>query len=85
MQNPSYYLQLNRVNAIEPLARPRLRPYGLAFGEAGVCDSDSVLHPLVEKLYPFESLDGSAFQGELPVDEEGMVLGSPGLFQQVQV
>lgn len=40
---------------------------------------------LVERLYFFERLYGSAFQGELPVDEEGKVLGSPGWFQRVQV
>lgn len=38
---------------------------------------------LDEKLYLFESLDGSGFKAELPVDEEGVVLDYPGLFRRV--
>jgi hypothetical protein len=38
---------------------------------------------LAERLYRFESLDGSGFEAELPVDEEGVVLDYPGLFRRV--
>jgi uncharacterized protein len=39
---------------------------------------------LAERLYLFESLDGSGFKAELPVDEHGIVLDYPGLFRRVQ-
>jgi len=35
-------------------------------------------------LYLFESLDGSGFKAELPVDEEGIVLDYPALFRRVK-
>jgi hypothetical protein len=38
---------------------------------------------LSERLYLFESLDGSGFKAELPVDEDGFVLDYPQLFQRV--
>ena len=38
---------------------------------------------LAERLYLFESLDGSGFSAELPVDEDGIVLDYPGLFRRV--
>jgi hypothetical protein len=38
---------------------------------------------LAERLYLFESLDGSGFQAELPVDEDGIVLDYPSLFRRV--
>lgn len=38
---------------------------------------------LADRLYLFESLDGSGFRAELPVDEEGIVLDYPGLFRRV--
>jgi hypothetical protein len=38
---------------------------------------------LAERLYLFESLDGSGFKVELAVDEEGIVLDYPQLFQRV--
>ncbi len=40
---------------------------------------------LADRLYLFESLDGSGFAAELPVDEDGIVLDYPGLFRRVQV
>ncbi|MEC4717629.1 putative glycolipid-binding domain-containing protein [Noviherbaspirillum sp. CPCC 100848] len=40
---------------------------------------------LSESMYLFESLDGSSFQAELPVDEDSIVLDYPGLFQRVKV
>jgi len=39
---------------------------------------------LADRLYLFESLDGSGFQVELPVDEDGIVLDYPDLFQRVK-
>jgi hypothetical protein len=39
---------------------------------------------LADRLYLFESLDGSGFKSELPVDECGIVLDYPGLFQRVR-
>jgi hypothetical protein len=39
---------------------------------------------LADRLYLFESLDGSGFQAELPVDEAGIVMDYPGLFQRVK-
>ena len=38
---------------------------------------------LGERLYLFESLDGSRFQAELPLDEGGLVLDYPDLFRRV--
>ncbi|HKS16403.1 MAG TPA: putative glycolipid-binding domain-containing protein [Planctomycetota bacterium] len=38
---------------------------------------------LGDRLYLFESLDGSGFSAELPVDEEGIVLDYPNLFRRV--
>jgi hypothetical protein len=39
---------------------------------------------LADRLYLFESLDGSGFRAELPVDEEGIVLDYPDLFRRVK-
>lgn len=38
---------------------------------------------LADRLYRFESLDGSGFQVDLPVDEDGVVLDYPGLFKRI--
>lgn len=38
---------------------------------------------LADRLYLFESLDGSGFSAELPVDKDGIVLDYPGLFRRV--
>jgi hypothetical protein len=37
-----------------------------------------------DRLYLFENLDGSNFQAELPVDEDGIVEDYPGLFRRVK-
>jgi hypothetical protein len=37
-----------------------------------------------DRLYLFESLDGSGFKVELPVDEDGIVLDYPELFRRVK-
>jgi hypothetical protein len=39
---------------------------------------------VADRLYLFENLDGSGFQAELPVDEDGIVLDYPDLFQRVR-
>lgn len=39
---------------------------------------------IAERLYLFESLDGSGFKAELPVDEDGIVLDYPHLFRRVK-
>ena len=38
---------------------------------------------LADRLYLFENLDGSGFQAELPVDDEGVVIDYPDLFRRV--
>ncbi|HEY0097879.1 MAG TPA: putative glycolipid-binding domain-containing protein [Pyrinomonadaceae bacterium] len=38
---------------------------------------------LADRLYLFESLDGSGFSVELPVDEDGIVLDYPGMFRRL--
>lgn len=40
---------------------------------------------LADRRYLFESLDGSGFKAELPVDEDGIVLDYPGLFQRLKI
>ncbi len=37
-----------------------------------------------DRLYLFENLDGSGFSAELPVDEDGIVVDYPDLFQRVR-
>jgi uncharacterized protein len=39
---------------------------------------------LAERLYLFESLDGSGFRAELPVDEDDIVIDYPDLFHRVK-
>jgi hypothetical protein len=36
-----------------------------------------------ERVYLFEGLDGSGFEAELTMDEDGVVLDYPGLFERV--
>lgn len=38
---------------------------------------------LADRLYLFESLDGTGFKAELPVDHDGIVIDYPGLFERV--
>jgi hypothetical protein len=40
---------------------------------------------LADRLYLFETLDGSGFRAELAVDEDGIVLEYPDLFRRVEV
>jgi hypothetical protein len=37
-----------------------------------------------ERLYLFESLDGSGFKAQLPVDEDGVVIDYPDLFRRIK-
>jgi uncharacterized protein len=39
---------------------------------------------LADRRYLYESLDGSGFRAELPVDEEGVVLDYQGIFRRVR-
>jgi len=39
---------------------------------------------VAERRYRFESLDGSGFRAELPVDADGLVEDYPGLFRRVR-
>ena len=39
---------------------------------------------LADRLYLFESLDGSGFRAELSLDEDGLVLDYPDLFRRVE-
>lgn len=58
---------------------------------AWVFAPDLTVHPqpqaytrMADRLYLFESLDGSGFRAELAVDEDGIVLDYPDLFRRVQ-
>jgi hypothetical protein len=73
----------------------RREPMGVGerrvFRMAWVCGLEMTVRPqaqaytrLAERLYLFESLDGSGFRAELSVDEEGIVLDYPGLFRRVR-
>jgi uncharacterized protein len=61
------------------------------FRMAWVFAPELTVHPqpqaytrLAERLYLFENLDGSGFQAELPVDEDGIVLDYPDFFLRVK-
>lgn len=71
----------------EPMAIGERRQFRMAW----VFAPDLTVHPqsqaytrLADKRYLFESLDGSGFKAELPVDEDGIVMDYPGLFRRVQ-
>jgi uncharacterized protein len=60
------------------------------FRMAWIFAPDLTVHPqpqaytrLADRLYRFESLDGSGFKAELPVDDEGIVLDYPHLFRRL--
>lgn len=72
----------------EPLAVGARR----AFRMAWVAAPELTCHPqpqaytrLADQRYRYESLDGSGFSAELPVDADGLVLDYPGLFRRVPV
>jgi hypothetical protein len=71
----------------EPMAVGERRQFHMAW----IFAPDLTVHPqpqaytrLAERLYLFENLDGSGFSAELPVDEDGIVLDYPNLFQRVK-
>jgi hypothetical protein len=71
----------------EPMALGERREFLVAW----ICAPDLTVHAqaqaytrLAERLYSFENLDGSGFQAELPVDEDGIVVDYPGLFLRVR-
>ncbi len=70
----------------EPMALGERRQFLMAW----VFAPDLTVHPqpqaytrLADRLYLFENLDGSGFQAELAVDEDGIVLDYPDLFRRV--
>lgn len=70
----------------EPLAIGERRKFRMAWVHA----PDLTVQPqaqaytrLAERLYLFESLDGSGFRAEISVDEHGLVRDYPGLFRRV--
>ena len=73
-----------------------IRRNGMSIGErrefqmAWVFAPDLTVRPqrqaytrLAERLYLFENLDGSGFKADLPVDDDGVVLDYPELFERV--
>lgn len=71
----------------EPMAVGERRQFRMAWISA----PDLTVHPqlqayarLSDRLYLFESLDGSGFRAELAVDEDGIVLDYPDLFRRVR-
>ncbi len=70
----------------EPMAVGERREFRMAW----IVAPDLTIHSqpqaytrLADRLYLFENLDGSGFSAELPVDEDGIVLDYPELFQRV--
>jgi len=70
----------------EPMAVGERREFLMAW----IFAPDLTVHPQpqaytrrAERLYLFESLDGSGFRAELSVDEEGLVVDYPDLFRRV--
>lgn len=70
----------------EPLATGERR----AFRMAWIFGPDLTFHAqaqaytrLSDRLYLFETLDGSGFRAQLPVDDDGIVLDYPDLFRRV--
>jgi hypothetical protein len=71
----------------EPMAVGDRRQFHVAW----IFAPELTVHPqpqaytrLADRLYLFESLDGSGFSAELPVDEEGIVVDYPVLFRRVR-
>ena len=70
----------------EPMAVGERRVFRMAWvsaPELTVQAKPQAYTRLAERLYRFESLDGSGFQVDLPVDEDGIVLDYPGLFRRI--
>ena len=71
----------------EPMALGERRQFRMAW----IFAPDLTVQPqfqaytrLADRRYLFETLDGSGFRAELPVDEDGIVLDYPGLFRRVK-
>jgi hypothetical protein len=71
----------------EPMAVGERRQFSMAW----ILAPDLTVHPqpqaytrLGNRLYLFENLDGSGFEAQLSVDEDGIVLDYPDLFQRVK-
>jgi uncharacterized protein len=71
----------------EPMAVNERRQFRMAW----VFAPDLTVHPqpqaytrLADRLYLFESLDGSGFSAKLPVDADGIVVDYPDLFHRVK-
>lgn len=71
----------------EPMAVGERRLFRVAW----IFAPDLTVHPqlqaytrLADRLYLFESLDGSGVSAELPVDKDGIVLDYPNLFRRVK-
>lgn len=71
----------------QPMAIGERRTFRMAW----VCGPDLTVKPqpqaytrVKDRLYLFESLGGSGFKAELPVDEDGIVLDYPELFRRVK-
>ncbi|MBD1853927.1 putative glycolipid-binding domain-containing protein [Cyanobacteria bacterium FACHB-502] len=70
----------------EPLAigeRRQFRMVWIAAPDLTVQPQPQAYTRLSDRLYLFENLDGSGFTAQLPVDEDGIVLDYPDLFQRV--
>ncbi|MGC4043064.1 MAG: putative glycolipid-binding domain-containing protein [Armatimonas sp.] len=70
----------------EPLEIGERREFRMAWVDATNLSVQPQLQAytrLSDRLYLFESLDGSGFQAELPVDDDGIITDYPSLFQRV--
>lgn len=70
----------------DPLAVGQRRQFRMAWISAPdltVLPKPQAYTRLADRLYLFESLDGSGFTAELAVDEDGIVLHYPHLFRRV--
>jgi hypothetical protein len=72
-----------RRQALGPGERRLFRMAWVSAPELTVQPKPQAYTRLAERLYRFESLDGSGFEAELPLDEHGIVLDYPGLFRRV--
>jgi hypothetical protein len=71
----------------DPLAvgdRRQFRVAGIAAPSLTIRSQAQAYTRLADRLYLFESLDGSGFSAQLPVDEDGIVLDYPDLFRRVR-
>jgi hypothetical protein len=70
----------------EPFATGQRREFRMAWIHApdlSVLAKPQAYTRLDERLYLFENLDGDGFQARLAVDDDGVVLDYPGLFERI--